>query len=463
MLVPEGTYRVRLPSDTASAVLAIRCSHLVVRGEGPERTRILVDDPRRMRSKVGISVRGAGSLVDGASTTTHALATDVLLPSTTIELTEAPSFGVGAWIVVRNENGDAFRAEHRMDPAGSGLDGLWPSTSFRGLFYPRRVVAIEGTRVTLDGPIHDALRTRDGARAYALTGFLEEVGLESFSIGMIENDLTPGRTDRESDDDYDIAGTTGYEVHASRAIELDRVHDAWIHDVDSFRPAANTTPTHLLSSGILLGTGASRITVEDCDLGFPQYRGGGGNGYLFHLQGHDALLVGSRAEHARHGFVFNHAASGNVLLRVRIVDSRFSDDAHRFLANANLYDGVELDRAWLQAVNRGTTSSGAGFTATQHVFWNVRVIANHASADGCAVESAQWAHGYLVGSSAESGHDARLCPSSFSNSTWATLDQGAPVDSVEGEGLGATLFPPSLFAEQLALRCAREGITCGVW
>ncbi|WP_236607782.1 hypothetical protein [Sandaracinus amylolyticus] len=175
------------------------------------------------------------------------------------------------------------------------------------------------------------------------------------------------------------------------------------------------------------------------------------------------LIVDSSAEHARHGFIVNQAASGNVLLRARVIDSRYSDDAHRFLANANLYDGVELDRGWLQAVNRGTTSTGAGFTATQHVFWRTRVIANHASSDGCAVESAQWGLGYLIGSSAADGADARLCPESFSNRTWAALDQGDPEDFVEGEGMGETLHPVSLFAEQLALRCAREGRECARW
>lgn len=457
VLLPEGTYRVRLPSDSAIAVLLIDCSNVVLRGEGPARTRILIDDPDRMRSKIGIAVRGSGSFWDGASTTTHALASDVLLPSRTIELADAPSFAAGDWIVVRNDNTDAFRAEHRMDP-GVAEAGLWPSGQFRGLAYPRQVLAIEGNTVTLDGPIHDALRTRDNARAYAIDP-IHDVGLESFAIGMVENRATPDRTDAESDGDFDVAGTTGYAVHASRAIDLERVRDAWVHDVDSFLPEGNTTGAHVLSIGILLATGAFRITVSECDLAFPQYRGGGGNGYLFHLQGNDVLLADDSAEHARHGFIINQAASGNVLLRARPIDSRYSDDAHRFLANANLYDGTILDRAWLQAVNRGTTSSGAGFTSTMHVFWGTRTIAAHASPDECAVESAQWGHGYLIGSSP----GARLCPMSFTNGYWASLDQGDPTDFVEGEGMVDTLFPISLHAAQLALRCAYESIDCVTW
>jgi hypothetical protein len=277
---------------------------------------------------------------------------------------------------------------------------------------------------------------------------------------MTENVATPGRTDSASDDDYATTGTTGYAVHASRAIELERVRDAWVHDVDTYLPPANTvTGSHVLSSGLLLATGSFRVTVSECDLARPLYRGGGGNGYLFHLQGNDALLVEGSAERARHGYIINQGASGNVFLRVRPIDSRYSDDSHRFLANANLYDGVILDRAWLQAVNRGTTSTGAGFTATMHVFWATRTIADHPSADGCAIESAQWGHGYLIGSSP----GALLCPTSFTNSYWAGLDQGAPEDWVEGEGMGDTLYPPSLHAAQLAQRCARDAIACPTW
>ena len=261
-----------------------------------------------------------------------------------------------------------------------------------------------------------------------------------------------------SEEEYNTIGTTAYEVHASRAVELDRVRDGWVHDVESYRPAVNGSQVHLLSTGIVLGTASFRITVSRSSLGFPQYRGGGGNGYLFHVQGSDAIVRDCRAENARHGFIINNAASGTVFLRDAIVGSRYADDSHRFLAHANLYDSLKLDRAWLQSVNRGTTSTGAGFTGTQHVFWNTSVLANHASARGCAIESAQWGYGYLLGATASPGATALLCPSSYSNSGWAALDQGAPTDFTEGAGV--VLDPPSLYEAQRSLRCAREGLTC---
>jgi hypothetical protein len=345
-----------------------------------------------------------------------------------------------------------------MDAASSGLADLWPAGAFPGITYARRIARLRGGgEVDLDAPTHYPLRTRDDARIYAVGAFIHDVGLESLSLGMTQNNTSPV-TEPGSDEEYSTPGTTAYEVHASRAVEFDRVHDGWVYDVASYRPASNTQDVHLLSTGILLGPHSFRLTLASVSLGFPQYRGGGGNGYLVHVQGTDALVRDSRAEHARHGFIINYDASGTVFLRDTVVDSRYADDSHRFLAHANLYDNVTLDRGWLQSVNRGTTSSGAGFTGTQHVFWNTHVTANHAQARGCAVESAQWGYGYLLGSLAASGATARLCPTSYSNRRWAALDQGAPTDVTESEG--APLAPESLYEAQLALRCARESIAC---
>jgi hypothetical protein len=149
-----------------------------------------------------------------------------------------------------------------------------------------------------------------------------------------------------------------------------------------------------------------------------------------------------------------------VILRGTTVDARYSDDTHSWLCQANSYDNMTLDRAFVQSVNRGTTSGGAGFTGTENAYWNTYVMQNHRSAQGCAAETAQWGWGYAVVSRAASGAQAKLCPKSLSNGTWAKLNPGAPTDYVEGEGKGATLFPQSLYAEQLRLRCRRENLRC---
>ncbi len=454
--IPAGTFRLTFPAPTGGA-LEVRCRAVVLRGEGPARTHLWLDDPTQARGRAMISFRGAGALFDAPTTTTYPLTADAPGPTTRLDVASGGGLAVGDHVAIRSDNTPDFREDHRMDPVSSGLANLWPSTGFQGITYARRIVGMGAGHIQLDAPTHYPLLIRDSTRVYRIGAFIDEVGLESLSIGMTEN-LTSPVTEPGSEEEYNTAGTTAYEVHASRAVEFDRVRDAWVHDVASYRPAVNTGAVHLLSNGISLATASFRITVSSCNLGFPQYRGGGGNGYLFHVQGSDMLLRDSRAERARHGFIINNASSGTVFLRDTTVNSRYSDDSHRFLAHANLYDNFQLDRAWLQSVNRGTTSTGAGFTGTQHVFWNTHVAANHASARGCAIESAQWGHGYLLGSTAAPGATALLCPTSYSNSTWARLDQGAPTDFTEAAG--TALYPPSLYEAQRALRCAREGLVC---
>lgn len=461
--IPAGTYRVLLPTAASGSVLSITCSNLVVRGDGPTATRILVDDARRLRGKAVFSFNGTGSVYGAAGIATTALAADLTSPTRTFALASAPPFEVGDWIVVRTDLTDAFRAAHQMDEPTSGEPGLWPSDTFHGIHYVRQVTAIAGTTITVDAPLHLPMLLRDAARVYEVPSFLHEVGLESLAIGMKENTTSATSPDAAHDDDFGITGTAGYEVHASRAVAMARTIDGWIDDVDTFLPDGNATGAHVLSVGISFDNSVARVSIDHCDWGRPQYRGGGGNGYLFQLLGTDILVTRSSATNARHGFLINYAASGIVFHEDTVITSRMADDSHRFLAHANLYDQVDLQGGWLQTVNRGTTSTGAGFTGTQHVFWNTHVTTNHATARGCAVESAQWGHGYLIGSSAAAGATATLCPSSTSNGYWASLDPGTPTDTAEGEGMGDTLYPPSLYAAQLARRCAASGLTCPTW
>lgn len=469
--IPTGTFVIRLPQPEAKQILSMACSHIVLRGSGSQHTQILVDAPRSLRGKAAIAVGGTGSIDDHAASPplpSIPLAVDVPAPSTLLHLSHANAFQQGDWIVVRSDDTAAFRADHRMDQPSAGIPDLWPPSDYLGLVYPRRVVSVHETAVQVDGPIPLPMRRRDQARAYRAPTFTQEVGLESFAIGMIQNATSPNKSDAQADNDFQIPGTTGFEVHAATAIVLDRIHDAWIFDVQSFAPSSNTRTAlgyvpHLLSIGLQLGRAASRITVDSCAFMNPEYRGGGGNGYTFAINGTDALVVDSLALNGRHGFVVSNHASGNVFLRDTGRQSRFADDTHRYLSNANLYDNFVLDGDWLQSVNRGQTSTGAGFTGTQNVYWNTQVLANPPIANGCAVESAQWGYGYLIGSRGAPEARALLCPKSFTNKGWAELDQGDPIDWVEGAGEGRTLVPLSLYADQLARRCLRHALPCIVW
>ncbi len=467
VLLPAGTYLLRFPtaSPATDPALRIACSRLVLRGAGAATTRLLLDDPTNARSRSLLRVASRSySVWAGAASTL--LARDVTAPARTVAVESVTGFAPGDLVSVRTDITEGFRADHRMNRTDMG-EVFWAASTAQGLLYPRRVVSVDASArtVTLDAPTRYTALRRDNARLYHPAGYLDEVGLEDFAFGMREHATsasgTPGPLGDSADDGYAVAGTAAYEVHGSVGVRIDATRDAWLYRVETFAPTSNASRAHVLSSAMFLTAGTHRVTVEGCRFGRAQYRGGGGNGYLFWVEGDDNLLVDDVASDGRHNFITAHiASSGNVFLRARTNTPRYSDDSHRLLSQANLYDSATLNGGWLQAVNRGATSSGAGFTATQTVFWNTRVVATHAStrlsaqgfASGFAIETSQFGWGYAIGTS---GTGSAVATRVLTNSYWATLDPGAPVDFTEGVGRGATLFPQSLFEEQRRRRLLR--------
>ncbi len=453
VLLPPGTYRVLLPTAGAPSALNINCSKVVLRGSGRTQTFLFFDDAARARGKAVIRVGGAGSVLDNASTTTIPLSGDLLRATRTLPVGSSSGLSVGALVAVRHEVTTAWRIDHRMDAAMTGEGDYWPSSGNLGVLYLRRVAALTSTSVTLDEPTRLPMLVRDGTRLYTRPTFISESGVEDLSIGMKQSAAAGARDDEGA---FEVAGTMGYEVHGSHAVLMDLGVDLWLRRVDTYLPPGNTL-AHVLSHGLTIARGGARITIDDCRIGPSGYRGGGGNGYTFQINGQDVLLVDVRAEGGRHNFTFNDAtASGNVFLRAQSVNARMANDSHRFLAHQNLFDNPVQTSSWLQAVNRRNTSTGAGFTSTEAVFWRVRTVSLHPSAQQCVVETAQYGHGYVIGTSGP----GRVCTSCVTNSYWGAGDVGAPTDWVEGVDAGVGLVPESLYLDQRAKRCARDNVPC---
>ena len=182
--------------------------------------------------------------------------------------------------------------------------------------YYRRIVDLDtvNNTITIDAPTRYYLKTRDNARVYKIVPHIEEVGIENLAIGMKEN-LTSGLGDQ----DYNVPGTAGYQVHNSKAIYFQHVVNGWIRNVQSYRPPTNTNDWHILSIALELQSSRS-ITVENCHFRNPEYRGGGSNGYHYFLAAQDVLITRSSGEHGRHNYTISTMrANGNVIHRSKSV------------------------------------------------------------------------------------------------------------------------------------------------
>ena len=436
--LPVGTYLVS-PKDKATFALQLAGDQVVLRGAGADRTFIYCDS-LEMRAKTVILVKPQTPIwweSDGYPKVP--LVQDLLKPTSVIPVADAGVFKKGDLILVRSDITQRFIDE-------LGMTGVWKTGGKypAGLIYCRRVTAVDAVAKTIgvDVPLRGFLRVADNARIMMPKAgrLLSESGLEDFSVGMKQH---PGG---RLDEDYEnklTEVTAGYAMHRATAITLDSVENCWIRGVNSYRPVDNADNTHIQSHGIRLFR-SRHVTVEDCKWRYPQYRGEGGNGYLFTLYGNDCLIKNCEGQGARHNFSFGEmSASGNVLLNFSARDGRLPSDFHMFFSLANLIDNAVCDGDIVQGILRG---SGHGQTTTQSVFWNTegrryqadyvyRGILN--KGHEFLVESHQWGDGYVIGTRG---------PASVVKSD----------DFVEGEGQGDTLVPKSLYEDQLARRLGRR-------
>jgi hypothetical protein len=433
--LPPGIYLIS-PQDTDNFALKIRDDHVVLRGAGADRT-FLFNASTVMRGKNVISVEprapvwwntGSG---DPAGVT---LTRDLPGPTRVVPVVDVSSFAVGELVAIRNSLTQSY-----IDRLG--MTGKWTpeDRANRPLAYARRIVSIDTSThtLTLDIPVRGFLFTADRARVVKTSGrMLREVGLEDFSIGMRQH---PDNT--LADDAYNKPGTAAYEVHGSTAITLTFVENSWVRRIRTYAPAGNDPHIHVLSNALKLWN-TRLVTVTGCDFKFPQYRGGGGNGYLYCLNAQDNLIRDCRAEGGRHNFDFGTmAASGNVLLDCVAKDGDLASDFHMYLSLANLVDNLTCDGDFIEA--RALRLWGEpmhGVTTTQSVFWNthgLRYAAKHLGEAPALVYSHQFGDGYVIGTSGPA----------------AAVDSD---DFVEGVGRGDALQPRSLYLDQLRLRIARN-------
>ena len=429
VFLPAGTYLLSIPEGAEQALL-ISDDNVVLRGAGRDQS-FLLGTSQSMRSKRLIYVRpsGGASWTSTSATTGGQMTIDGVKGEARVTVTDATVFQEEEWVIVRQDITEEWIAEH-------GMSGEW-TTDLRALPYLRQIEAIDGNQIQLDIPLRSHLRIRDGARLDHAPAHLQEVGLEDFSVGMVEHSGSGW-----ADSDYNVVGTAAYDVHASRAITFYRVVHGWINRVGSYRPDGNSA-AHVLSDGIQLYQ-SRNVTVSDCQMSYPQYDGGGGNGYGFIMRGSDNLLRNSVAVGSRHTISFKSLyTTGNVVSGFSSANPRYALDFHMHLSAANLLERVTLERDYIDATYRPYGTVTHGFTTTDSVFWNITGTEYHGSVD-FLVDSRQYGWGAVVGTG---GIANRIQTTPLID----VLDT-SPEDHSEGAGKGGTLWPESLYLDQRSRR-----------
>lgn len=434
VFLPSGTYRIA-PPDGRQEALWIKGDGVVLRGAGADKT-FLFNDRTDLAGKTVLCIEAekkADWHADGPPLPVSALTEDAANQSREVRVENPDLFAPGDLVILRGDLTQRF-----IDAVG--MTGKWQpagaASPNRTLMFCRRVVEVDvpGRRVVFDVPLRYPVLVADAARLVKIPGrMISGVGLEDFSLGMKQ---CPG--EGLGEEDWNREGTVGKAVHASFGIRLEAAENCWLRSVHTYAPEGNDPRMHVLSNMLSLSR-SRNVTVESCDFRFAQYKGGGGNGYLYTMQGQENLLVNCRAEGGRHNYDFGTMrSSGNVITRCLAKDGQLGSDFHMFLSVSNLLDAITCDGDFLEARDYRPWGGNPihGVTTSQSVFWNTTGLRySHEKVNGrpVLIRSQQVGHGYVIGTQGP-------CHDVFSD------------DFVEGVGQGEGVSPQSLYADQLQRR-----------
>ncbi|MBQ9885879.1 MAG: carbohydrate-binding protein, partial [Lachnospiraceae bacterium] len=448
--LPAGTYKVKPSSNANASALKITGSNILFKGDGAGTTFIRCF-AENMRYCQVINVSPSSGTWDSADDGNYYyLSQDIPnTPTTTIHLNSVGNLKAGDWVIIRSDRTQSWIDEHSMG-------GFWSASvnpTTMGTTFYRQITSVNSNAKTIeiDIPTRYYMKTRDNARVYKVSPKQSNVGLMGFSIGNKMNPATSGW----GEEDYTTSGTGAYNVNNAFLIKFGLNVNCFAKDIKTYQ-AGNASQIHMVSNGLDINK-TRNLTVDSCDFSYPQYEGGGGNGYGINICGQETLIKNCSSTSARHSFAFKYSyANGNVIYHYTSTDPKYGSDFHMYLSMSNLIDNEELNGDFVETNVRpygSTEGNRHGYTSTQTVFWNTKGN-YYKSGSNYVIDSRQFGYGYIIGTQG-SATAVKTTPTSMS-STYGTVNT-APEDFKEGIGTGASLAPQSLYYDQLAKRLAREG------
>lgn len=445
--LPAGTYAVKPVADSNASALKIKGSNILFKGDGEGKT-FLRCDAENMRYCQVIDVSPEGGTWDSADDGNYYYLTRDIPnnPTTTISLDRVGDLKEGDWVIIRSDRTQSWIEAHDME--GFWEESVNPTTM--GTTFYRQITAVDAEKNTIeiDIPTRYYMKTRDNARVYKVTPKQTNVGLCDFSIGNKAN----SRTDGWGEEDYTKSGTGAYNVNNAFLIKYEFNVNCFAKNISTY-DAGNENGFHMSSNGLDIDRTRS-LTIENCDFSHPQYEGGGGNGYGMNICGQETLIKDCSSTSARHSYSFKYPyANGNVIYHSTSTSPKYGSDFHMYLSMSNLIDNQELNGDYIESTVRpygATEGNRHGHTSTQTVFWNTKGN-QYMSGKNYVIDSRQFGTGYIIGTRGEASNVRTT--TTIMSSKYGNVNT-APEDYQEGIGEGETLFPQSLYYDQLERRLA---------
>jgi hypothetical protein len=402
VLLKKGMYRI-------AGSIVVNKSGVVLRGEG-QGTDGTVLMATGATQRTLIQVRGSGNFAEVAGSR-HPI-TDEYVPvgARSVRVDDASGFKVGDTVIVHRPStqewidllgmDDCATTGTAYDTADANgttcLENPWTPGS-RDFRFDRVITAIEGSLITVDAPIVNAIEKAFGGGSvykYTLDGRITQVGVENM------------RGDSEYTGPED-------EMHGWDFIDISTVMNGWVRDI---------TAIHYGWAAVSVIGRSKWVTIQDSSCLDAISQITGGRRYSFHVDDSQMILFQRLlSREGRHDFVEGSNVPGpNVFLDGNAVNSHDDTGPHHRYSAGGLFDRITSSRA-INVRNRGNSGTGHGWAGASMVIWNSK-------ASSMLIQNPPNSQNWVIGSAgAQTGDGIR-------------------------DSLNIQVWPPSLYLEQLYQR-----------
>ena len=337
ILFTAGIYNI---SDS----ITISASGIVLRGEGFNETGTQFIATKTLQHDL-INFIGSSGIT--YLTSTKKSITDAYVPIGAKEVTVASghSFGVGDVVLVHRIPNEAWINLLGMNVL-STYDPLvtnWAASSY-DVYSQRKVVAVQGNKITLDAPIMDCIDPvySSGELLKYSDNRIQKCGIENMRI------LSNYAFDTD-------------ENHGWEAVSFDKIYNAWARDLEVY---------YFGYSAVHINSLASWITVDNCKMLDAKSIIDGGRRYSFNVDGQRNLVQNCTTRRGRHDYVNGSRTCGpNVFYNCTATIQNSDIGPHHRWSTGILFDKI-VGNGSQNVQNRLDSGSGHGWSGGQIMFWN---------------------------------------------------------------------------------------------
>jgi len=335
ILLTPGTYSV-------SAPIRISSSGVVIRGSGTGSNGTLVIATARSQASAVFAFAGGGDIQLTGNTTNMRRKTilDNYVPvgSRVLTVDSNHAFKPGDRVILNQTRNDAWISLLGMAQYG------WTTSSYN-LQYKRKVLTVNGSKITIDAPVVESIDKKYGNAeliSYDWPARIENTGIENIRLDSVYS----GATD---------------ENHTMNGVSFRNTENAWVKNVDVY---------HTVYSAVDVQFNSSNISILDSKMIDPISQITGGRRYSFNIAGQRNLVRGCYTSYGRHDYVTGARTPGpNVFTKNQAANQQSDIGPHQRWATGTLYDSITANGS-INVQNRTSSGTGHGWAGAQTMLWN---------------------------------------------------------------------------------------------